>query len=100
MTILARPIPAYTGESAVLGGEKKDSGVVCVGEDILVHSVRVGEECATPTLASTEDCVTWRRVFRCQAVHVGRGTGGGCARRDTYCDIILPVTFVDTFLYR
>ena len=95
VTILARPLPANTGESAVLGGERRDSWAACVGEDILVHSVRVGEECATPTLVSTGDCVTRRRVYRCQTVPVGRGTEGGCARRETCCDIILPVTFVN-----
>ena len=84
VTILVIPLPASTEESAVLGGERRGSGAACVGEDILVQSVRAGEECATPTLASTEECVTRRGVERGQAAPVGRATGGGCARR--YCE--------------
>ena len=56
-----RPLPAGTGESVSLWGERRDSGVVSVGEDSQGSSVRGGEDSVTPTLVRMVGSVTMTR---------------------------------------
>ena len=57
----AGALPADTGESVSLCGERRDSTGVSVGEDLQGNTVRGGEDTVTPALVIMGDSVITQR---------------------------------------